>query len=52
MSQKKQARKRTRRHYPYGPGNAMRDISDMTKLAVAGTVGIGVLGTVASVFRK
>ena len=40
---------RYRRTKHYGPENAFRDIADMSKMAMAGTVGIGMLGMTGSI---
>lgn len=47
-----QKRRRLRRYPSYGPNSAMRDITDMSKMAVAGVVGIGMLGAVAGAIKK
>lgn len=48
------APKRTRRRRPpqYGMPRFQRDMMDVTKMAVAGTVGIGMIGAVGSVLKK
>lgn len=43
------AKKRYRRERPYDPRDAMRDIANMSKMAMAGTVGIGMLGMAGSI---
>jgi hypothetical protein len=55
MAKKRKSAKRYKnsyRQFARTTDYATRGMVDMTKMAVAGTIGIGVLGTVASAIKK